>query len=177
MPEAKTIGFNFKPHRDYGTDWHAYFKDYNEQLAEFKGTAPAEDDEEAEEPESPVAVLEAGHLIEPSVLPKAAKSVYARLEAAGWTLRAQSSETFQEGGVYGPNAQKAGEKKRDQHLIHYWVAGKLGASSFMAYWVNDQGKNLFKDCLTNDSIFRKVGDMNEWLLERTLQHDTRETDR
>lgn len=178
MADAKTIGFNFVPAGNYYGNWERYFQEYNSQLAEFKGqVTDPEADDEPEEPESPVAILEAGHLIDPTTLPKSAKALVARLEAAGWTLRAQSSRTFQEGGVYGPNAQKAGEKKRDMDLTHYWVAGKLGASLFMAYWVTDQGRNLFKDCLTNDRIFRKVGDMNDWLLERSLDNDTGTEDR
>ena len=167
MPEAKTIGFNFTPGEDYKGDWRRYFSEYTTQLAAFKSEDPS-----AEEP--PVTVLEGGHLIEPTALPRTPRALWTRLEAAGWTLRAQSSETYQEGKTYGPNAQKAGEKARDRSLIHYWVAGKLRNFQFMAYWVQDEGSTKFEDCLTNDGIIGKVGDMNDWLLERSLDNGTEE---
>lgn len=168
MPEARTIGFNFTPKENYHGDWKRYFEEYTSQLAEFKAEDPS-----AEEP--PVAILDPGHLIEPTTLPRAAKALATRLEAAGWTLRAQRSETFQEGKTYGPNAQKAGEKARDRYLIHYWLAGRLGDSQFMAYYMTDNNKTTFQDCLTNDGIVGKVEDMNEWLLERSLDNGTTET--
>lgn len=175
MAEARTIGFNFAPARNYLGDWERYFEEYNAQLAAFKNR-----DDDDEEPELPIKVLVPGHSIPGEDLPgnaRGPKGIYARLETAGWTLAAQRSETFQEGKTYGPNAQKAGEKTRDRYLIHYWIAGRLGVSQFMAYWVHDEGRNLFVDCLTNDSIFSRVGDMNEWLLERSLEHDEGTEDR
>lgn len=167
MADAKTIGFNFVPAGNYYGNWERYFQEYTTQLAQYKSP-----DDAPEEP--PVAILEPGHLIDPSTLPRAAKALWTKLEAAGWTLRAQSSETFTKGKVYGPNAVKAGEKMRDRYCIHFWIAGRLGDSQFMAYWMTDDGKTTFQDCLTGDRIFSKVGDMNDWLLERSLDNDTTE---
>lgn len=170
MADAKTIGFNFSPREDYRGDWRKYFDEYTTQLAEFKAEDPS-----LEEP--PVAILAPGHEVDPTTLPRAAKALWTKLEAAGWTLRAQSSETFQEGKTYGPNAQKAGEKMRDRYCVHTWIAGRLRDSQFMAYWLTDDGKTTFQDCLTGDRIFSKVGDMNDWLLERSLDNDEGTEDR
>lgn len=172
MAEAKTIGFNFNPAEDYKGDWQRYFTEYNSQLAAFKeGDTPEGD--EAPAPATTV-VVEPGHLISGDELPGNARGpvgIYRKLEAAGWILRAQKSQTFEKGKVYGPNAQKAGESARDKHLEHWWIAGRRGDSQFMAYWMRDEGALGFQDCLTNDAIFTKVKDMNEWLLERSLDND------
>lgn len=54
-------------------------------------------------------------------MPSALQTYINLFKANGFEVAVGYAESFEEGGEYGEKAQKAGEKKPDQHLRTVWV--------------------------------------------------------
>jgi hypothetical protein len=168
------MGFDFVPSVSHDGDWESYFKEYGSQLRTWREGLEDEDNKRATE------VTTKARAIDKAELPRTAKTIHTNLEAAGWILGAQSSETHTSGGVYGETAQKAGEAKPEVHMIHYWLAGRKGKSQFIGWWTNDGKANKFQDALTSDVDRRKVitaaREFDAWLLDRSIENDEQHND-
>ena len=118
---ATSLQWNFKPSRDYGGDWRAYFTEYTSVLRDIKKDREAEVESK---------VLISRERVTIDELPSKIQA-YAKLLPAG-VFHAMHSQTWHEGAVFKTGA-RAGEKRPDKTIDHYAI-GHEGKNPLTAVW-------------------------------------------
>lgn len=115
-------------------------------------------------------ILQSRKWAEGDPMPSALQTYINLLKANGFSVRVGFAESFEEGGEYGEKAQKAGEKRPDQHLRTVWADAYDGSNfATISYQYANENPapkctmrmwNLVLESISDVDMKRRIKDAN-----------------
>jgi hypothetical protein len=145
------------------TNWREYFRKYRQQI---------EDKPVEKEPET--LILELGHEIKLTDLPKKAQKLAERLIMMNFEVKGGRSKTFHEGTVF-LTGEKAGQKRPDKEVVHFYVQARHAEGyRFWGWWEESSFKGALcgekgMQALIDAKQKERTGETLTAALERVLQ--------